>query len=103
MKRLIILIAILLIILGVTSGINQYVPQVQQYLNSARDKTGMPVSGNVRVVSEESVVIDVVKKVGPSVITIAETPLSSQQSIVDPNDPFSFFGNPGRLSTTPPI
>lgn len=86
MRRLIILIAILLIVLGVTSGINQYFPQVQQYLNNAKDKTGRAIPGSVKVVTEESVVIDVVKKVGPSVVTIAATDRTSS------GDPFSIFG-----------
>lgn len=54
---------------------------------------------NVKVISEESVVIDVVKKVEPSVITVAITPNGRSSSNIDLG-PFSgLFGNPN--DTTP--
>ena len=47
--------------------------------------------GSVKVVSEESVVIDVVKNVGPSVVTIAG---ELTEEAVETDDPFSIFGFP---------
>ncbi len=48
---------------------------------------------NVRVVTEESVVIDIVKKVGPSVVTVAEEVSESNGSVTQ-FGPFSIFGLP---------
>lgn len=53
-------------------------------------------SGNVRVVTEESVTIDVVKRVTPSVVTIG---ITKNQPVFDygtrdPFDPFGFFSRP---------
>jgi len=45
----------------------------------------------IKVVSEESVIIDVVKKVSPSVVTIAIPPIRNMNSSLDP---FSFFDLP---------
>lgn len=100
MRRLIVLIAILLVVLGISNGISRYSPRLKDFL-SKHKITSSQTPQNAKVISEESVVIDVVKRVGPSVITIAETPLSSRQNTLDPNDPFSFFGNSGRSSTIP--
>lgn len=47
-----------------------------------------------RVLTEESIVIDVAEKVSPSVVTVSVT---RQQRIVDPfMDPFGIFGFPGK-------
>lgn len=56
---------------------------------------------NVKIVSEESVVIDVVKTVGPSVVTIAGKSKASQAQSFDPNDPFSFFFGQGQQEQEP--
>ncbi len=49
----------------------------------------------VRVVSEESVVIDVVKKVSPSVVTVGISKVTSQNIFeIDPFDPFGVFRLP---------
>jgi serine protease Do len=89
MRRLIILVVILLVILAILSGISRLVPRENTFLGETI------VGGNgekVRVVSEESVVTDVVKNVGPSVVTIAaKTP---QRSLFEEEDPFSIFGFP---------
>lgn len=50
-----------------------------------------------KVVSEESVTIDVVKKVGPSVVTVSET-APSQSSVLSP---FSIFEIPSQQSQAP--
>jgi serine protease Do len=103
MRKLLILIAFLLIFAGIASAVQQFGPDVTSYLRSVGVKTPDLIgNGTVRVVSEESVVIDVVKKVGPSVVTVAET---SQVPEANQFDPFSLFGLPGGRgdgsSTTP--
>src|SRR5690242_6793966 len=92
MKRLIILIAILVVVLVVVSAAQQYFP----IFRSAQLHLASQNSQPVRVVSEESVTIDIVKKYGPSVVTVSGTASQSQQQ-----SPFDFglppfFGvNPG--------
>ena len=81
MRRLIILLTVLFIILGVWSA-----------LTSKISKTGKPVitpKESVKVVSEESTTIDIVKQVGPSVVTVVE---QSSRSLS--LSPFSIFELP---------
>jgi serine protease Do len=96
MRRLIILVIILLFILGLLSAVKQYSPQLLHAGKQANILQQGSGSQNVKIVTEESVVIDVVKKSGPSVVTIAETSPQLSQS----NDPFSFFTSPGERSGT---
>ena len=92
MRRFLVLIAILLILAGIGSGIRQYGPDFSNYLKTLDIASPSLMGGEkVKIVSEESVVIDVVKKVGPSVVTVAATAKVSQ---IDQSDPFSFFGFP---------
>ncbi|MBI2443435.1 MAG: trypsin-like peptidase domain-containing protein [Candidatus Levybacteria bacterium] len=100
MRRFIVLIAIILILVGIGSALEEYTPFFRDYLNSVGFSSSQSLGGDkVRVVSEESVVIDVVKKVGPSVVTVAAT---SQVSIIDRNDPFSIFGFPSPNTPSRP-
>lgn len=92
MRRLIILVVILLIILGIWSTIEKYVPQSQRFLQE-QPKTLQGQPGKIDIKTEESVVIDTVKKVGPSVATVAEEDLSRQSSVPDLG-PFGVFGFP---------
>ena len=65
MRRLIILVLILIVILfGISAASN--------FLADFGISTKPNIKESVRVISEESVTIDVVKKVGPSVVTIVE-------------------------------
>lgn len=88
MRRLIVLLGILLVILGVVSLATQYSPRVKQLFEKTESTLSLP-DEKVKVVSEESVVIDVVKKSGPSVVTIAAE--TDQQAAMQ-QDPFSIFG-----------
>lgn len=99
MRKLLVLVALLLILAGIGSGIRQYSPDLTDFLRSIGVSTPNLGGERVRVVSEESVVIDVVKKVGPSVVTVAAT---SQVPEIDQNDPFSFFGFPSFNRRTRP-
>lgn len=94
---------IILVLLGIGSGIlgvrgtklNSILPKLN--LNTVRlagPNVGPITSGTTRVVSEESVTIDVVKKVSPSVVTVG---ITKNQPVINFNqgdmfDPFGFFG-----------
>lgn len=67
MKKLLIVLIILLIILGVWNLLIQKGQKIGGIAQNPLSDTQ-----NVKVVSEESIVIDVVKKVSPSVVTVAE-------------------------------
>ena len=95
MKFLTYFFGILLIVIGVFAIAYEYIPGVSSTIQSLQTNLNFPQipisnNGRVRVVSEESVVIDVVKKVGPSVVTIA---LETNREPVD-DDIFFFFGFP---------
>ncbi|MDP3998249.1 MAG: trypsin-like peptidase domain-containing protein [bacterium] len=100
MRRNLILASILVILLafGISSGrfgfswsnFGRTLPRVETPTQLS------PGQEKIRVVSEESVVIDVVKNVGPSAVTIG---IEKQQKVVnpfeiDPFDPFSVFRQP---------
>lgn len=89
MRRLLVLLVILLLTLGVVSGIEQYGPHLSDLF------TKTPISSQkaapVKVITEESVTIDVVKGVGPSVVTVVGEG-STPQSI--DLGPFSIFNIP---------
>lgn len=93
MKKLIFLIIILLILFG----IGQYTKN----LNVINNITKAPVE-KVKIITEESVTIDIVKNEGPSVVTIAEQIRESDNSN-SPFDfgPFSFFNTPRQVEPTP--
>src|ERR1035437_9983597 len=90
MRRLIVVLAVLIIFLGVWAEIFSLFPKVVAKFQSS--EISLPQE-NVKVVTEESVTIDVVKNVGPSVVTVVEqvAPAQNQQlNIV----PFQIFGLP---------
>lgn len=93
MRRLLLIVIVLLVLLGIINFAGQYLP-------SGTDRTTPSLfpdnNEKVKVVSEESVVIDVVKNSGPSVVTIA-----ARQENAVPQDPFSFFGIPLEPSIAP--
>lgn len=67
MRRLIILVLILLVILFGFSAVSKLTGGL-----NLPDKNPLRVDENIKVVNEESVTINAVKKVGPSVVTITE-------------------------------
>lgn len=98
-KLLVLLAAVLLIIGGVVSsgqfGLNW--PQI-----TAPQTVTIPGGEKVRVVTEESIVIDVVDRVSPSVVTVGITQTRRIGDILElnPFDPFSpFRRRPGRSQT----
>lgn len=94
MKKLVLLIALLVGVLLVISAIQQYAPS---FFNSGRLHLAQQSNQQVKVVSEESVTIDIVKKYGPSVVTVSGT---ASQSNSQQNSPFD-FGFPPFFNTNP--
>lgn len=91
MKRLIALAIILILVLLVFSAIGERF-SFQIPTKSTDEKS----SEKVKVLTEESVVIDAVKEVGPSVVTIVEDlPIQTRES------PFSIFGFDVPTETDP--
>lgn len=68
MRKLVILIAALILFLGALNVFSSVFPSLSGILKQDVSKP----SETVKIVTEESVVIDAVKNVGPSVVTIAE-------------------------------
>ncbi len=68
MKRIGVLIILLFALLGVVGVIQYFFPSTRLQ-TKIENSNG---SENIKIVSEESITIDIVKKVGPSVVTIAE-------------------------------
>lgn len=85
MRKLIILVVALLVFLGVWNVVSIYLPQVSQGLNGTKPKEV------IKVVTEESVVINDVKQIGPSVITVEEVLPQVSNSPFN-FDPFQVFG-----------
>ena len=102
MKRILLLLSILIILLsvGVSSGLFGISwPEVASFLRFGGEKVEIspPFSKEkVRIVTEESVVIEVVEKVSPSVVTVGMSKTRTIGDIFefDPFDPFSIFRIP---------
>lgn len=89
MRKLIILVAILLVLLTFWNALVKYDPELAKRFS--KTSVSLPGSEKVKIVTEESVVIDVVKRVSPSVVTVG---IEQQISQVDPFDPFGIFQIP---------
>lgn len=104
MRRLLILIAILIGLLIIIGVGEQYLPSLFQNGSLQFAPLG---TQQVKVVTEESVTINIVKKYGPSVVTVIGT--ASQQEQQPQSSPFGFslppfFGiNPGGPAISPDI
>lgn len=89
MRKLIFLLIILLVFLGFWNGIFKHISQLTKPFQNQQ----LVPPERVKVVREESVVVDAVKNVGPSVVTVAEEVLPQAQSPFDMG-PFQFFQDP---------
>lgn len=85
MRKLIVLVVILIIFLAAWSAVTKYTPNIGS-LN--KRFTAEEHTEKVRIVSEESVIVDIVEKVFPSVVTVG-----IEQRVVD-IDPFDIFRRP---------
>ncbi|SRR5258708_1441229 len=101
MRRVIVLIVLILLGLGLWNATREYGPHFNLGLNKSSPTLGD--TSKVKVVTEESVTVDAVKKVGPSVVTIAAT--IAPQSGQSPLDlgPFRIFGIQPPDQSQPPV
>lgn len=86
MRKLIILVVLLVIFFGSWNAIIKYSPQFSSFF-----KSPLKTTERIKVVSEESVVIDIVEKVTPSVVTVG---IEQRIVQIDPFDPFGMFRAP---------
>ena len=104
MKRILLFLSILIILLsiGISSGLlGVSWSDVGSFLRFGRPELEIssPFSQEkIKIVTEESMVIDVVEKVSPSVVTVGMSKTRSVGEIFefDPLDPFSIFRTPRR-------
>lgn len=87
MRKLIVLLAILIVFLAGWSAFSIYFPQAIENLNLRSEPRE-----EVKIISEESVTIEAVEKVGPSVVTIVQKSSSDESRIQI--GPFYFFEVP---------
>lgn len=90
MRKLIVLVLMLLIFLAVWNAIAQYVPSIHFGIQKPEDKASP--TEKIKIVDEESIVIGVVEKVSPSVVTVGV-----ERRIID-IDPFGRFRMPENRS-----
>ncbi len=90
MRRLILILVVLIIFLIVWVQIFALFPNIASRLQLPLN---IQPQEQVKVVTEESVTIDVVKNVGPSVVTVEEIASSSQSQSLNIG-PFQIFGMP---------
>ncbi len=98
MRKLIVLAVFLVLVLGTLNAFEKYGSQIQ---NIFQKQSVFKTQENVKIVTEESVVIDTVKKVGPSVLTVSqEAPPQAASPFFD-FGPFSIFGTPDQKPSEP--
>ena len=97
MRKLIILVLILIIFLSVWSAISKSLPKFSFNLGNSKIQI---TNEKVKVITEESVVINAVKEVGPSVVTVVGEASSMSGSQFN-FGPFSVFGIPEQQDNKP--
>lgn len=103
MKRFLVLLAALVFVLWI--GVNEGVidkPELPGFLNFSTERKPKTVEvGNIRVLDEESVIINAIDKALPSVVTISikRTTRTPGRIEINPFDPFSFRQTPGEDRT----
>lgn len=91
MKKALTLLLIIIVVLGIWSSLTVYAPRFATIL-SRQGAINQPI----KVVTEESVTINIVKQTGPSVVTVvSQAPIVSQSQGQNVG-PFSIFGFPNQ-------
>jgi serine protease Do len=98
MRRLIALIILVIILVIIGRFASNFAPRTLQQQGTLMP--GGETDEKVKVLSYEDAVVNVVKKAGPSVVTIAATLTVDQRNLFE-DDPFSFFGIPQPRRETP--
>lgn len=94
-RKLILLFAVIMLVFTGLSGAIGF--QIGKLIKVPQAPSDLSINQeNIKVVNENSIVIDVVKKVSPSVVTIG---IVKKQNVInpfsiDPFNPFGFFQNP---------
>jgi serine protease Do len=100
MRKLLFILVLLLAILGAWTLFSAYIPLIFSKL-SISSKLTVP-SEQIKVLTEESVVISDVKKISPSVVTVEEFSQSSSANQSTNFGPFQIFGfNQGQQQNNP--
>lgn len=86
MRRLIIFVVVLIFVLGAMSVLQKYAPSFNNFIAQSSNLSFPQDNDKVRIVSEESVTINIVKKAGPSVVTV------SSQVVLQASSPYFDFG-----------
>lgn len=94
MRKLITILVILILFLAFWTAIFNFFPQINTYFDELSKKTTKLNVGTekVKIVTEESITIDVVKKIGPSVVTIVEEANEQTRPEAVQFGPFRIFG-----------
>lgn len=98
MRRVVVSVAVLILVLAFVSGIEKYIPKygALQLPNKSVLSTS---TEKVKIVTEESVTVDAVKKTGPSVVTVSALPMQSSSPRTFEFSPFGgFFNSPDDQS-----
>lgn len=100
MKRLLVLVILLILFLGVWNLASSNLPFLKTLnVTSSVDKSKQ----TVKVVTEESVVINDVKQIGPSVITVVEESTTGNTDQSFNVGPFQIFGLPQPQQSKQPV
>lgn len=100
MKKILLIFLILFVLFGVALGksVKKYYPRISSWVKEFRlPQKGISSDSVIqgKILREESVVIDVVEKYGPSVVTVG---IKKTQTVYNPFDnffdPFGFFDTP---------
>lgn len=97
-NKLIILVLLVGVILGINSGSFGFTwrdVQQKMRLPQIAQNPAQPIIGEqkINLIKEESLVIDIVDRVSPSVVTVSISTTASRRPFqIDPFDPFSIFG-----------
>lgn len=102
MRGLIILVLVLIVLLIGINAATTYIPGLRQSINQ-NAPLGQQTNDTIKLASEESVTIDIVKRVGPAVVTIAGQQQEGLGGRQEPFDfgPFGFFDIPQQEESTP--
>lgn len=99
MRKIIVLVTLLLVFFLGWSVFSKYASNGG--LLPLKQISPSPSSEKVKIVTEESVVVDAVKKVGPSVVTVAEEVGPQALSPLFGFGPFSIFDSPDQQGEQP--
>jgi len=91
MKKLIVALIVLVLISFIWDGVKIYSPSVSKLLQNKSISQTQSEDKPVEIIREESTVIDTVKKVSPSVVTISIEEAISSRSSFSELGPFGFF------------